>query len=146
MKPQVIYKISLREKLSVIMGQILGPLSTLALAVAYFNSSSLFWLVFYLLLILISLANLVFEIWTLLNGSIQLYHDRIEIRKSLLKKDVFKRTEIEHVLATKRFFHLTIRGKSEELKHNNLRNKDRNLLNEQFLYWEIPTTCKTFRN
>lgn len=146
MKPQIKNVIGLREKPSVIAIQILGPLSTLALAVAYFHSSSLFWLVFYLLLILISLANLAFEIWIELNGRIQLYPDRIVVRWSLFKKDVFQKAEIEHVLATKSFFHLQVAGKNPEIRHKNLRKKDRNLLIEQLMIWEIPMSCKTFRN
>lgn len=138
-------KFKLREKPKVIAIQILGPLSAPVLAVAYFSSSSLFWLVFYLILVLMSVANLAFEIWIALNGRIQLYSERIVVRWSPFKKDVYQKTEIEHILATKSFFHLRVQGKTKEINHENLRKLDRNLLIEQFMRWEIPTSCKTFR-
>ena len=150
MKPLVISKLSLDEKPSVIRIHIFIPLF-LAIALLMSldnanNSGSLYWNDIIFLGIVISFIQLIHEIVIIIKGRIQIYQNRIIVRWSPFKKDVFQKSEIEHVLATKSFFHLRIQGETKEIKHENLRKLDRNLLIEQLMIWEIPTSCKTFRN
>ena len=135
-----------RDKPVVYVPDLLGLISAGALAVSGFNSHSAFWRGFYVLIIIGVIGKLAIDSLTIIKGRIHIFIDRIEIKRFPWKKQVVLKTDIQRIIATKSHVHVFMGDEEIEIQHESLKKQDRDVLIEQLLKWEIPTTCKLWRD